>query len=292
MDEGTDQWRVDGQEFPALGTQKTASTIIGSVAPGDTGRGRPRKGLPGPTTRVVDRGMRPAQIGRTVQKRNRDVRTQGVHGTLKTPLSPLATSFTPRPTPDKSQNQRQYTDIDRHRSPATTGVGEMESSWNNIEDKSATMVLAMADVAEPGGPAGTGAGGPVVTESKTPTATDGTGASGSRSKQTNAPVMPEFCFKSGNNRSTVSGPAETGTGGPVGIEKGRSLRDGSDEIGMRTGTGAGGPILAGARFTTVAEVYAPIAGTEIVQRNDVGRSDQIEHVAVELSDPDKLGCLS
>ena len=302
VDEGTDQWRVDGQEFPALGTRKTASTIIGSVAPGDTGRGRPRKGLPGPTPRVVDRGMRPAQIGRTVRKRNRDVRTQGVHGTLKAPLSPLATSFTPRPTPDKSQNQRQYTDIDRHRSPATTGVGEMESSWNNIEDKSATMVLAktieieqpvaMADVAEPGGPAGTGAGGPVVTESKTPTATDGTGASGSRSKQTDAPVMPEFCFKSGNNRITVSGPAETGTGGPVGIEKGRSLRDGSDETGMRTGTGAGGPILAGARFTTVAEVYAPMAGTEIVQRNDVERSDQIEHVVVELSDSDKLGCLS
>ena len=302
VDEGTDQWRVDGQEFPALGTQKTASTIIGSVAPGDTGRGRPRKGLPGPPIRMVDRGMRPAQIGRTVGKRNREVRTQGVHGTLKTPLSPLATSFTPRPTPDKSQNQRQYTDIDRHRSPATTGVGEMESSWNNIEDKSATMVLAktieieqpvaMADVAEPGGPAGTGAGGPVVTESKTPTATDGTGASGSRSKQTDAPVMPEFCFKSGNNRSTVGGPAETGTGGPVGIEKGRSLRDGSDEIGMRTGTGAGGPILAGARFTTVAEVYAPIEGTEIVQRNDVVRSDQIEQVAVELSDSDKLGGLS
>ena len=99
-------------------------------------------------------------------------------------------------------------------------------------------------------------------------------------------------FKSGNNRSTVGGPAETGTGGPVGIEKGRSLRDGSDEIGMRTGTGAGGPILAGARFTTVAEVYAPIEGTEIVQRNDVVRSDQIEQVAVELLDSDKLGGLS
>ena len=302
VDEGTDPWRVDGQEFPALGTQKTASTIIGSVAPGCTGRGRTRKGLPGPPTRKVDRGMRPAQIGRTVGKGNREVRTQGVHGTLKTPLSPLATSFTPRPTPDKSQNLRQYTDIDRHRSPATTGVGELESSWNNIEDESATMVLAktieieqpvaMADVAEPGGPAGTGAGGPVVTGSKTPTATDGIGASGSRSEQTDAPVMPEFCFESGNNRSTVDGPAETGTGGPVGIGKGRSLRDGCDEIGMRTGTGAGGPILAGARFTTVAEVYAPIEGTEIVQRNDVVRSDQIEQVAVELSDSDRLGGLS
>ena len=150
--------------------------------------------------------------------------------------------------------------------------------------------VAMADVAEPGGPAGTG--GPVVTEIRTPTATDGTGASGSRSDKTDAPVMPEFCFQSGNNRITVSGPAETGTGGPVGIEKGRSLTDGIAEVGMRTGTGTGGPVLAGARFTTVAEVYAPIAGTEIVQRNDVGKSDQIEHVTVEMTDSDKLGCLS
>ena len=136
------------------------------------------------------------------------------------------------------------------------------------------------------------AGGPVVTEIRTPTATDGTGASGSRSDKTDAPVMPEFCSQSGNNRITVSGPAETGTGGPVGIEKGRSLRDEIAEVGMRTGTGTGGPILAGARFTTVAEVYAPIAGTEIVQRNDVGKSDQIEHATVEMTDSDKLGCLS
>ena len=287
VDEGSDQWRVDGQEFPALGTQKTASTIIGSVDPGDTGRGR---------------GMRPAKNSRAVRKGNRDVQTRGVQGTLTAPLSPWAKSFTPRPTPDKSQNQRQYTDIDRHRSPATTGVGEMESSWNNIEDKNATMVLAktieieqpvaMADVAEPGGPAGTGAGGPVVTEIRMPTATDGTGASGSRSDKTDAPVMPEFCFQSGNNRITVSGPAETRTGGPVGIEKGRSLTDGIAEVGMRTGTGTGGPVLAGARFTTVAEVYAPITGTEIVQRSDVGESDQIEHVTVEMTDSDKLECLS
>ena len=296
MDEGSDQWRVDGQEFPALGTKKTASTIIGSVASGDTGRGRPRKGFPGPNPRVVDRDMRPTKISRAVRKGNRDVRTQGVQGTLKAPLSPLAKSFTPRPTPDKSQNQRQYTDIDRHRSPAMTGVGELESSRNNIEKKNATMVLAktidieqpvaMADVAEPGGPAGTGAGGPVVTESRTPTATDGTGASGSRSDKTDAPVMPEFCSQSGDNRITVSGPSVTGTGGPVGIEEGRSLSDEIAEVGMRTGTGTGGPILAGARFTTVAEVYA------IVQWNDVEESGQIEHVTVEMTDSDKLGCLS
>ena len=285
---------MDGQEFPALGTQKTASTIVGSVDPGDTGRGRPRDGHPSPTPRVVDRGMRPAKNSRAVRKGNRDVQTRGVQGTLTAPLSPWAKNFTPRPTPDKSQNQQQYTDIDRHRSPATTGVGEMESSWNNIEDKNATMVLAktieieqpvaMADVAEPGGPA--------RTDIRMTTATDGTGASGSRSDKTDAPVMPEFCFQSGNNRITVSGPAETGTGGPVGIEKGRSLTDGIAEVGMRTGTGTGGPVLAGARFTTVAEVYAPITGTEIVQRSDVSELDQIEHVTVEMTDPDKLECLS
>ena len=115
-------------------------------------------------------------------------------------------------------------------------MGGTESSWSNIEDKKATMVLAkpieivqpvaMADVAEPRGPARTGAGGPVVTEISRTTAPDGTGASGSRSNRTDAPVTPEFCFQAGNNRITVRGPAVTGTGGPVGDEKRRSLTDG------------------------------------------------------------------
>ena len=48
VDGGSSQWRVDGQEFPALETQKTASKIIGSADPGDTGRGRPRDGHPSP----------------------------------------------------------------------------------------------------------------------------------------------------------------------------------------------------------------------------------------------------
>ena len=302
VDGGSSQWRVDGQEFPALGTQKTASKIIGSADPGDTGRGRPRDGHPSPIPRVVDRGMRPAKNIRAVRKGNRDVQTRGVRGTLTLPLSPWAKSFTPRPTPDKYQTQRQYTDIDLHRSPATTGVGRTESSWNNIEDKNATMVLAkpieieqpvaMADVAEPGGPARAGAGGPVVTEISMTTATDRTGASGSRSSKTDALVTPEFCFQSGNNRIPVSGPAVTGTGGPVGDEKGRSLTDGIAEVGMWTGTGTGGPVIAGARFTTVAEVYAPITGTEISQRSDVSELDQIENDTVEMTSSDQLECLS
>ena len=130
-----------------------------------------------------------------------------------------------------------------------------------------------------------------VAETRMTTATDRTGASGSRSNKTDAPVTPEFCFQSGNNRITVSGPALTGTGGPVGDEKGRSLTDGIAEVGMRTGTGTGGPVIAGARFTTVAEVYAPITGTEISQRSDVSELDQIEHVTVEMTDSDELECL-
>ena len=302
VDGGSDQWEVDGQEFPTLGTQQTASKFIGSADPGDTGRGQPRNGHPNPIPRVVDRGMRPAKSSRAAWKRNRDVQTRGVQGTLTVPLSPWADIFTPGLTPDKSQNQRQNMDIDMHRSLATTGVSEMDSSWNNIKDKNATMVLAdpieieqpvaMADVAVPGGPARTGAGGPVETEIRMTTATDRTGASGSRSSKTDAPVTPEFCFQSGNNRMTVSGLAETGTGGPVGDEKGRSLTDGIAEVDMRTGTGTGGPVIAGARFTTVAEVYAPISGTKIQQGSDVGELDPIEHVTVEMTDSDELECLS
>ena len=186
VDGGNSQWRVDGQEFPALGTQKTASKVIGSADPGDTGRGRQRDGHPIPIPRVVDRGMRPAKNIRSVRKGDRDVQTRGVRSTLTLPLCPLAKTFTPRPTPDKYQNQRQYTDIDLHRSPAMTGVSGPDSFCDNIEDKNATIGLAkpieieqpvaMAEVAEPRGPARAGAGGPVVTEIRMTTATDRTGA--------------------------------------------------------------------------------------------------------------------
>ena len=116
VDGGSSQWRVDGQEFPALETQKTASKIIGSADPGDTGRGRPRDGHPSPIPRVVDRGMRPAKKSRAVQKGNRDVQTRGVRGTLTLPLSPWAKSFTPdrpriNPRPNDSIRTLIYTGL-------------------------------------------------------------------------------------------------------------------------------------------------------------------------------------
>ena len=81
VDGRSSQWRVDGQEFPALGTQKTARKVIGSADPDDTGRGRQPGGHPIPIPRVVNRGMRPARNIRSVRKGNRDVQTWGVRGT-------------------------------------------------------------------------------------------------------------------------------------------------------------------------------------------------------------------
>ena len=279
VDGGSSQWRVDGREFPALGKQKTVRKVIGSADPDDTGRGRQPSGHPIPIPRMVGREMRPAKNIRSVRKGNRDVRTRGVRDTLTSPLSPLAKSFTPRPTSEKQQNQRQYTDNDLHRSLATTGLGGTESSWDSIKNKIATIgtakpieiekPVAMADVAEPRGPARAGAGGPVVTEISMTAATDRTGASGPRRSKTDAPVTPEFCFQSGKNRTAASGPAATVAGGPFKDKKRLRPTDGIAEARMMTGTGTGGPVVAGTRFTTVAEVYAPIIETESDQRSEI-----------------------
>ena len=160
-DGGSSQWKADGQEFPALGTQKTARKVIGSADPDDTDMGRRPSGHPIPVSRVLDRGMRPAKEIRSVRKGNRDVRMRGVQEPLTSPLSPLAESFTPRPTSEKQQNQRQGTNNDLDRSPAMTGLGETETSWDSIKNKIATIgtanpieigkPVAMTDVAEPVG---------------------------------------------------------------------------------------------------------------------------------------------
>ena len=105
-DGGSSQWKVDGQEFPALGGRReTARKVIGSADPSDTDMGRRPSGHPIPVSRVLDREMRPAKDIRSVPRGNHDVRTQGVQEPLASPLSPLAESFTPRPTSEEQQNQ-------------------------------------------------------------------------------------------------------------------------------------------------------------------------------------------
>ena len=76
------------------------------------------------------------------------------------------------------------------RSLAKTGSSKIETPWDSIKCKIATIgtacptkigkPVAMADVAEPGGPAGTGADGPVVAGTLFPAVADRTGASGPR----------------------------------------------------------------------------------------------------------------
>ena len=199
-------------------------------------------------------------------KGDRDVRSRVVPGALTGTLSPLAKCFNPERITHISQEHMENTDMDVHRSLATTGVDEMETPFLNsiatmeLADSVETeQPVAEADVAEPGRPAVTGTGGPVVGEMKMRPAADSTGASGSRNGRTESPVTLKFGSRS-ENVMTASGLAETGTGGLVGIMKERNDVDGSAEIGMRTGTEYGKPVTAGTTFTTVVEVYAPLEG--------------------------------
>ena len=151
--------------------------------------------------------------------------------------------------------------------------------------------VALADVAEPGGSARTDAGGSVSTETSMTTVPDRIGASGSRSNGTDAPVKPESCFET-EDRITVCRSAGTRISGPVGDKRVRSLTEGTAEVGIRTGYQKKGSVVTGVQFTTVAEVYAPVTGTDISQQNDAGNSDQIERDHVEVADSDRLGGLS
>ena len=203
----SNQWKVDSQEFPAL-------------------------------------GMRPAKDIRAVPRGNHDIRTRSVQEPLTLPLSPLAESFNPRPTSEGQQDQRQHTDNDLDRSPARTGLGETETSWDSIQNKNAKIgtanpieigkPVAMADVAEPRRPAG--AGGPVVAGTSLTAATDRTGASGSRRIETGAPVVTGMRFQTGTDRTEASGPAVTVAGGSVDIEKGFRPAGEIAEADVMTGT--------------------------------------------------------
>ena len=55
-----------------------------------------------------------------------------------------------------------------------------------------------------------------------------------------------------------------------------------------TGTGTGGPVVAGTRFSTVAEVYAPITETEGDQRSDIRKLDPTTEDTAEMTSPHQL----
>ena len=191
VDEGHDKWEEDSEEFPKLQPRQTISKCIGSADPDGTGRRKSRNEHTKPTPGFMDRGMRPAKCSPTVGKGDRDVRSRVVPGALTGTLSPLAKCFNPERITNNSQKHMENTDMDLHRSLAMTGVGETEPPCIN---KIATMVLAdsieteqpvaVADVAEPGGPAVTGTGGPVEWEKRMRPAADRTGRTDARNGRT------------------------------------------------------------------------------------------------------------
>ena len=248
-------------------------------------------GHPTPVSRNLDREMRPAKDIRSVPGGNRDARTRGVQEPIVTPLSPLAESFTPRPTSEERQTQPPHTDNDLDRSLAKTGLSEMETPRDSIKCKIATIgtacpieigkPVAMADVAEPRGPAGTGAGGPVVAGTRFTAVADRTGASGPRRSETGEPVMTGIRFQTANDMAEASGPAVTGAGGSVGVGKGFRPVSGI--------AGAGGPVVARTQFLAVADVYAPFEETEGDPQSDIRKFDQISETITEVTSSHPLG---
>ena len=95
---GSSRGKVDDQEFPVLGTQRTARKVTGPADPDDTERDRRPCGHPIPASRDSDRGMRPAGNIRTFWEGNCNVRARGVQEPLASHLLPLADSFNPWPT--------------------------------------------------------------------------------------------------------------------------------------------------------------------------------------------------
>ena len=181
-------------------------------------------------------------------------------------------------------------------------MGETEIPWDSIQNEVATIgtakpieigkPVAMADVAVPSGPAGTGAGGPVATEISMTTVTDRTEASGSRRRVTDAPVATGLCSQTGNDRTEAGGPAITITSSPVGIVRKFRTAGETTETEMATGTGTGGMVVTGTQFLAVAEVHAPIAEREGNQWSEVRNSDQITEVTTEMTSPTQLEHIS
>ena len=273
---------------------------------------------PTPVFRNLDRGMRPAKDSRSVPRGNRNARTWGVKKPIVTSPSALAENFISRKTSKKRPTQQTPTDNDLDRSLAKTGSSKIETPRDSIECEIATIgtacptkigkPVAMADVAESSGLAGTGAGGPVVAGTQFPAVADRTGASGPRRSETSSPVMtgtrfrPDtdvaeasgpagaggsvvtgMRFRTVNDVAEASGPAVTGASGSVGTGKGFRTVSGVAGASGPAGTGAGGPVIAGTRFLAVTDVYAPFEEMEGGPQSDIGGDDQISKAPMEVT---------
>ena len=165
--------------------QRTAGNTKGFTGPSTTEVDRRPTGHQTPVLRNLDRGMRPAKDIQPVPRGNHKARPRGVQKTIVTPFSALAEKFTPRKISGKQSTPHVPTDNELDWSLAKTG-SKVETPQDVIKSEIATIgtadptetdkPVAMAEVAEPSGPAVTGAGGPVVAGTRFLAVAENTGA--------------------------------------------------------------------------------------------------------------------
>ena len=80
----------------------------------------------------------------------------------------------------------------------------------------------------------------------------------------------------------------TVAGGSVDVEKGFRPAGEIAEADVMTGTGTGGPVVAGTRFLAVAEVYDPMEGTEGDGQSDIRKFAKNTEVITEMTSPHQL----
>ena len=285
-DSKRDHWSADSQEFPSLEAQWTAGDTKRSTGPSTTEVDRLPTGHQTPVLRNLDRGMRPAKDIQPVLRGNRNARPRGDHSD---PLSALAEKFTPRKISGIQSTPHAPTDNELDRSLAKTDAIKVETPPDVIKSEIATIgtadptetdkPVAMADVAEPSGPAVAGAGAPVIAGTRFLAVAEITGAGGPKKTGAGGPVMTGTRFRTFTHVVEASRP--TGAGGPV--LTGNRFRAVPDVAGASSpaGTGAGGPVIAGTQFLAVAEVYAPFEETRGDVQGDIGRVDQISKISDE-----------
>ena len=213
-DSKRDHWSADSQEFPSLEAQRTASNTKGSTGPSTTEVDRRPTGHQTPVPRNLDRGMRPAKDIQPVPRGNRNARPRGVQKTIVTPLSALAEKFTPRKISGIQSTPHAPTDNELDLSLAKTDSIKVETPPDVIKSEIATIgtadptetdkPVAMADVAEPSGPAVDG--GLVVAGTRFMAVAEITGAGDPKKNGAGGPVMTETRFRTVTDVVEASGP--------------------------------------------------------------------------------------
>ena len=146
----------------------------------------------------------------------------------------------------------------------------------------------MADVAEPPGPVGVRASGPVVAGTQFTAVADRTGASGLGRSETGEPFVVETRIQTEIAVAVAGGPAVTGAGDSVGVETGLRPVGKIAEAGGPAGTRAGSPVMVGNRFLAVADVHALFENREDDPPSDLGKFQLVPGTITKVTHPQPL----